>query len=135
MRQVLFAGKEPQEWPSHQRFMIADSPTQHGITSFECIEHRANGDWRRNFQRDNAIDAREVAQMIGNLYAYRVGRIRHTQASVCTSTDSTAGKSCTIAFHESPPSGETYTWPPVVPKYTPHLSSLSTAMASRSTFT
>jgi hypothetical protein len=28
-----------------------------------------------------------------------------------------------------------YTWPPVVPKYTPHESSASTAIASRNTFT
>ena len=36
-------------------------------------------------------------------------------SSVWTSTDNTAGRSCTIAFHESPPSGDTYTCPPVVP--------------------
>ena len=36
--------------------------------------------------------------------------------SVCTSTDSTAGRSRTIGDHVSPPSGEQYTCPPVVPK-------------------
>jgi len=35
----------------------------------------------------------------------------------------------------SPPLREAYTWPPVVPKYTPQVSSESTAIASRSTFT
>ena len=37
-------------------------------------------------------------------------------ASVCTSTESTAGRSRTIGFQLSPASAETYTWPPVVPK-------------------
>jgi len=38
------------------------------------------------------------------------------QSSVCTSTDSTAGRSRTIAFHELPESADAYTCPPVVPK-------------------
>jgi hypothetical protein len=36
--------------------------------------------------------------------------------SVCTSTESTAGRSRTIGFQLSPESAEQYTWPPVVPK-------------------
>src|SRR5258708_2427235 len=55
--------------------------------------------------------------------------------SVCTSTDSTAGRSLTIGAQLSPASDEAYTWPPQVPKYTPHSSSESTAMASRNTLT
>src|SRR5712671_6443397 len=51
--------------------------------------------------------------------------------SVCTSTDSTAGRSRTIGAQLSPASAEAYTCPPLVPKYRPHLSSESTAMASR----
>jgi len=35
----------------------------------------------------------------------------------------------------SPASADAYTWPPVVPKYTPHGSSVSTHIASRNTFT
>src|SRR6266852_7164541 len=58
-----------------------------------------------------------------------------SQASVCTSTDSTAGRSRTIGAQLSPASADAYTCPPVVPKYTPHLSSESTAIASRNTFT
>ena len=60
---------------------------------------------------------------------------RDTYASVCTSTLSTAGRSRTIGFQLSPASADAYTCPPVVPKYTPQLSRVSTAMASRSTFT
>src|SRR5438132_2582311 len=55
--------------------------------------------------------------------------------SVCTSTESTAGRSRTMGVQLSPASGERYTCPPVVPKYTPHLSSESMAIASRSTLT
>ena len=41
----------------------------------------------------------------------------------------------TMGVKRFPASAETYTCPPVVPKYTPHGSSASTAMASRSTLT
>src|SRR5438093_11718270 len=36
--------------------------------------------------------------------------------SVCTSTDSTDGRSRTMGAQLSPASAEAYTWPPVVPK-------------------
>src|SRR5206468_3348594 len=55
--------------------------------------------------------------------------------SVCTSTDTTDGRSRTIGAQLSPALADTYTCPPEVPKYTPHGSSVSTAIASRSTFT
>ncbi len=55
--------------------------------------------------------------------------------SVCTSTDSTDGRSRTMGAQLSPESDEAYTCPPVVPTYTPHESSESTAIASRSTLT
>src|ERR1700704_5961105 len=61
--------------------------------------------------------------------------LRWAHASVCTSTESTPGRSRTIGFQLSPASAEAYTCPPLVPKYTPHLSSESTAIASRNTFT
>jgi hypothetical protein len=35
---------------------------------------------------------------------------------VWASTDRTAGRSRTMSAQLSPPSGDTYTWPPVVPK-------------------
>lgn len=55
--------------------------------------------------------------------------------SVCTSTDKTGGRSRTMGIQRSLASAEAYTCPPVVPKYTPQRSSVSTAIASRSTFT
>src|SRR5208282_1003088 len=47
--------------------------------------------------------------------------IQFGYCNVCTSTESTAGRSRTIGAHESPASAEPYTCPPLVPKYTPHL--------------
>src|SRR5581483_11084087 len=41
---------------------------------------------------------------------------RNSQRSVCTSTESTAGRSRTIGAQLSPASGDAYTCPPVVPK-------------------
>ena len=57
---------------------------------------------------DLAADARKFAEMEGQRYA--------DQWNVWTSTESTAGRSRTIAVHESPASADAYTWPPVVPK-------------------
>src|SRR3989454_6290682 len=55
--------------------------------------------------------------------------------SVWTSTETTEGRSRTMGSQLSPASADAYTCPPVVPKYTPHGSSQSTAIASRSTLT
>src|SRR5204863_320559 len=81
----------------------------------------------RNLHRPLSRDFRQRPQV----------RRQHdaNHGSVWTSTDSTAGRSRTIGVQPSPPSAEAYTWPPVVPKYTPHGSSVSTHIASRSTFT
>ena len=54
---------------------------------------------------------------------------------VCASTETTDGRSRTMGVQLSPASAEAYTWPPVVPKYTPQGSRESTLMASRSTLT
>src|ERR1700675_511841 len=61
--------------------------------------------------------------------------LRWAHGSVCTSTESTPGRSRTIGAQLSPASADAYTCPPLVPKYMPHLSSESTAIASRNTFT
>src|SRR5262249_16936015 len=74
-----------------------------------------------------AVDPRELGQV----------RRKHDadHRRVCTSTESTGGRSRTMGAQRSPASADAYTCPPVVPKYTPHGSSASTAIASRSTFT
>src|SRR6266571_2691300 len=127
--EVPLAGEEPQERPALLRDVVADRPAQHGIAGLERVEHRAPRDRppARDVERHLAFDVRQGPQ---------VRREHHADhRSVWTSTDRTAGRSRTIGAQVSPPSGDPYTWPPVVPKYTPHESSESTAIASRSTFT
>lgn len=55
-----------------------------------------------------------VSDGLAKFVAYASGSLDHFR--VCTSTERTAGRSRTIGIHESPASGEQYTWPPVVPK-------------------
>ena len=59
-------------------------------------------------QLNLAVNARQPSQMGRQYYP--------NHDSVWTSTDSTAGRSRTMSAHLSPPSADTYTWPPVVPK-------------------
>jgi hypothetical protein len=95
---------------------------------------------RFDFVRENHLDRFRVtpARFFRHTFrpiiaSLRGSRLNH--GSVCTSTESTAGRSRTTGDQLSPASAEAYTCPPVVPKYTPHRSSESTAMASRNTFT
>src|ERR1019366_7223342 len=127
MRHVLPAGEEPHKSTALSCGLVANCPAQHGIGPLDGVKDRALGHGAREVKGQRAIDAREVSQMEGQ------DHLDH--GSVCTSTDSTAGRSRTMAVQVSPLSAEAYTCPPVVPKYTPHDSSESTAIASRSTFT
>src|SRR5256884_3009710 len=127
VRQVPLAGEEAQEGPSPLGDVVADRAAQHGITGLERVQHRAPSDPSRDVELHFAFDLRQRPQVRGKHHA--------DHASVWTSTDSTAGKSRTMGPQLSPASADAYTCPPVVPKYTPHGSSVSTAIASRSTFT
>ena len=127
MGQILGAGEEPHERPALLRDVIADGPAQHRIAGLQRVEHRALRDWPLHLKLHLARDVRQDPQMRRKLDP--------DHWSVCTSTESTAGRSRTIGAQVSPASADAYTCPPVVPKYTPHESSESTAIASRSTFT
>src|SRR6267143_1593084 len=124
---VFLAGEEAQERTALLRDVVADGAAQHRILCFECIEDGALRDGTFDVELHLRTDARQRPQMSGEYDA--------NHGSVWTSTESTAGRCCTMGVQESPALAEAYTWPPVVPKYTPHLSSESTAMASRKTFT
>src|SRR5438876_3100603 len=127
VRQVPLAREEPQERPAPLGDVVADRAAQHGITRLERVQHRGAGDPAGYVERHLAFHLRQGAQ---------VRREHHADhASVWTSTESTAGRSRTMGAQLSPPSADPYTCPPEVPKYTPHGSSESTAIASRSTFT
>src|SRR5438093_1561181 len=126
--QILLAGEDPHERSALLRDVVADRPAQHRIASLERVDNRALRDPTVDVELHLAVDLRELAQMCRE-------RDSDHHGSVWTSTDTTAGRSRTMGAQLSPASADAYTCPPVVPKYTPHLSSESTAIASRSTFT
>lgn len=130
MREVFLAGKEPEERPSLVCHLIANGATQHRIAGLERVDGRANCGRPLDLDTDFAADTCQRSQVRRQLDS---DQRRHR--SVWTSTESTAGRSRTMEFQLSPASAEQYTCPPVVPKYTPHSSSESTDIASRSTFT
>src|SRR5262249_2543421 len=119
--------EEPDERAALAGDLIANGPAQHRVRTLECVEHRPTRGAPRDCQRHLAVHPRERPEG---------GRQDHPDpASDWTSTERTAGRSRTRGIQMSPPSAEPYTWPPVVPKYTPQGSSESTAIASRNTFT
>src|ERR1700682_1168363 len=107
--------------------MIPKRSAQHRITRFQRIEHGPLRDRTLHVKRQLALQLGQRPQMSWQ------NNLNHD--SVWTSTESTAGRSRTIGAQLSPASADAYTWPPVVPKYTPQESSESTAIASRSTLT
>src|SRR2546429_8035453 len=127
VRQVPLARKEPQNRPPPLGDVVADRAAQHGIARLERVQYGAPSDAARHVDLHFAFDLRQRPE---------VRREHHADHhSVWPSTDSTAGRSRTIGAQLSPASADAYTCPPVVPKYTPHGSSESMAIASRSTFT
>jgi len=65
------------------------------------VEHRGQRDRARDVDLDLPVDAREPAQMGRQSDPDAHGSAHHT---VCTSTESTGGRSRTIGAHESPES-------------------------------
>ena len=108
VRKIPFAGKKANVGAAFLRLLIADRSAQCRITRLERLEQCALRDLTVEVDCNFAVDACQGAQV------RREDDADH--ANVWTSTESTAGKSCTIAFQLSPASAETYTWPPVVPK-------------------
>ena len=127
VRPIFAARKKAQKGPSLQRVVVADRAPQHGIASLECVQDGALRDRTLNLNAHFHADVRQSPQMRR--------QYNSNHGSVCTSTESTAGRSRTMGAQLFPASRDAYTCPPVVPKYTPQVSSASTAMASRNTFT
>src|SRR2546426_1701400 len=125
--QILLAGEDPHKRAALLRDVIADRPAQHRIAGLERVEDRALRGLTLDVERHLAVDVRQRPQMCR--------KHDSDHGSVWTSTESTAGRSRTMGAQVSPASADAYTCPPVVPKYTPHESSESTAIASRNTFT
>ena len=98
MGQVLLAREEPDESPALAAVMVADGPAQHRVALFQRVQDRALGDLAGEVQFDFTIDPGQGPQV----------RREHDpdHDSVCTSTDSTAGRSRTIGAQLSPASAE-----------------------------
>src|SRR5437879_474478 len=124
---MLRAAEEPPERSALLRDLIADRPAQHRVAGLERVEDRALRGLTLDVELHLAVDARQRPQMCREYDS--------DHSSVWTSTESTAGRSRTMGVQLSPASVDAYTCPPVVPKYTPHESSESTAIASRKTLT
>jgi hypothetical protein len=125
--QVLLTREEPDERPPAQGAVIADGPAQHRVPGLERVQDGALCGRAVDLHERLSVELRQRPQ---------VGREHHADhGKVWTSTERTDGKSLAIGAQVSPASTDAYTCPPVVPKYTPHESSESTAMASRSTLT
>src|SRR5437899_13050266 len=120
---VLLAGEEPQHRPPALGARIPDGPEQRRVARLEGIKHRPLRRLSGHVQLDGSARARERLQVA------RQHDLDHF--SVCTSTESTPGRSRTTAFQLLPSSADAYTWPPLVPKEMPHGSSPSTAIGSR----
>src|SRR6266404_533824 len=127
MRQILLAREEPHEGPAFFRHVVAERSAQRRIADLERVEDRALCDLTLDLELHLTAYLRQRSQVRREYNS--------DHESVWTSTESTAGRSRTMGAQVSPASADAYTCPPVVPKYTPHLSSESTAIASRSTFT
>src|SRR5437762_225243 len=78
------------------------------LAGLESIQHRPLRSLAGHIQLDGPARARERLQVARqhDLYHFRV----------CTSTESTPGRSRTTAFQLVPSSADAYTWPPLVPK-------------------
>ncbi len=108
MRKIFLACEEAQKRPPLLRHLIPNRAAQHGIAGFQRVQHRALRDRTFDLNLHFAANTSQRSQM---LWKYDPDH-----ASVCTSTESTAGKSRTIAAQLSPASADAYTCPPLVPK-------------------
>ena len=98
VRIIFFAGKKSHERAALMRHMISNRPAQHRILRLERVEHREQRRLAGTFRRSLRLHARERSQMRRKYHA--------NHGSVCTSTESTAGKSRTMAFQLSPASAD-----------------------------
>jgi len=108
MREVLLAGEETDEGPALFCNVVANRAAQHRVSILQRIEYGSLRDRAVNVKLHFPAHTSQRPQM----------RRKHNpdHLSVCTSTESTAGRSLTIGVHVSPESGDAYTCPPVVPK-------------------
>src|SRR5712691_11169599 len=98
VRVVLLAREEPQHRAPALGPRIPDGPEQRRVARLERVENRALRHLAGHVQLDGPARARKRLQVSGQ---HDLGHDR-----VCTSTDSTAGRSRTTAFQLSPSSAD-----------------------------
>ena len=98
MRQILLAGEESNEGAALLSDVVAEGPAQHGIRGFKRVEHGPLRDRTFDFEQNIAANPRQRAQM--------ARKYSPDHDSVCTSTESTAGRSRTIGAQLSPASAD-----------------------------
>ncbi len=87
--------------------MVPDGAAEHGKAGLEGIEDRPHGNRAFYFELDLARYTGEGSKVEGEDDAdHRIQLFLAYHASVCTSTDSTGGRSRTIGCQLSPESGE-----------------------------
>src|SRR5690242_3742857 len=106
MGQILFTGEEPDERAPLLRDVVADRPAKRRIRGLERVEHCALGHLTLYIKLHFAVYAGKCPQMRWKNHP--------DHDSVCTSTESTAGRSRTIGAQLFPASADAYTCPPVV---------------------
>src|SRR5438034_4639938 len=98
VRHVLPAGEEADEVPALRRPMIADRSAENRVLGLQRVEHGAPRRALADVEVHFAVDAGERPKVL------RKDDADH--ARVCASTDSTAGRSWTIAVQLSPLSAD-----------------------------
>src|SRR5580698_1436743 len=107
VRQVFLAGEEAQKRSALSRGVIANGPTQHRIASLKRIEDRSLRDWMFDVEFHIAANVRQGSKMRRKDDTdHDVLSTIRNHPSVCTSTESTAGRSRTIGAQLSPASAD-----------------------------
>jgi hypothetical protein len=99
VREILFAGEEPNEWTSDVRLVISNSPAKYWMRCLQRIQYGALRHLSLDINLDFALDVRKCPKPLR--------QYDPDHGNVCTSTDMTDGRSRTIGVQVSPLSGET----------------------------
>src|SRR5689334_25274397 len=98
MGKILGASKKAHEGAAFVCHLITDRAAEHRIAGLQSIEHGSLGNFTADRKQHLAIDVGKFTQM------RRQSNADH--GNVCASTDTTAGRSRTIAVQVSPASAE-----------------------------
>ena len=90
--------------------MVANGAAEYRVGGLERVEHRALSDWPIDVEVDLAVDTGQRPEMSGQNDSNQCSAVTPSRPcgsySVCTSTDSTAGRSRTIGVQLSPASDD-----------------------------